>query len=400
MTKPTADELLDGVEFPDASHVEPAAPDPAAGPCWVDLGPYLDGTYSPPVPEVGAQRRPDGKHLLYAGKWHTCIGLTGCGKTWFACAHVAAELRAGNTVVYAHFEEPSPAGTVARLLRLGVAPDVIAAGLRWVDTNRMETYAEDLAALDPAPRLVVLDGINAACGTRSPSDVETVAWYRKAYVEPATAERIGAAVLSLGHPVKDPTRQAERHGYGSTAWLDLADGVGLRLTAGTRKIVRGGNGTALIYSVKDRYGGVEQGEPEDPKREGWVRLGTLAVDDLEAVNGSAATRVVILAPSESEAKTEAPRDEVAELAEAIVMVLSVVEGHRYGSQRRLMDVLRAHEVKFRDTDIGAALERLEADGRLAREPYKDRKPQPGWLTEAALSTASRAASERQEVDHA
>jgi len=400
VNKPTADELLAGVEFPDASQVEPAAPDPAARPCWVDLGPYLDGTYSPPVPEVGAQRRPDGKYLLYAGKWHTCIGLTGCGKTWFACVHVAAELRAGNTVVYAHFEELSPAGTVARLLRLGVPAEVIAARLKWVDTNRMETYAEDLAALDPAPRLVVLDGINAACGTRSPSDVETVAWYRKAYVEPATAERIGAAVLSLGHPVKDPTRQAERHGYGSTAWLDLADGVGLRLTAGTRKIVRGGNGTASIYSVKDRYGGVEQGEPEDPKREGWVWLGTLAVDDLEAVNSSAATRAVILAPSDTEAKTEAPRDEVAELAEAIVMVLAVAEGHRYGSRNHLAEMLRGQGQQFRNDDLGAALERLESRGLIERGPYVERKARPGWLTEAGLKTVPRPVPEPQEADHA
>lgn len=398
MTKPTADELLAEVEFPDASQVEPAAPDPDAGSCWVDLGPYLDGTYSPPVPEVGAQRRPDGKYLLYPGKSHLLTADTGIGKTWFACVHVAAELLAGSTVVYAHFEEPRPDSTVARLLRLGVPAEVIAAGLKWADTDRMETYAEDLAALDPAPRLVILDGVGAACGGRSINEPETVNWYRAEYVIPAT--RLGAAVLSITHPVKDPARASERHAGGSGFWLNLVDGVGLRMIPGKPRITRGGTGTASIYSVKDRDGGVEQGEPEG-KYEGWRWLGTLKVEDLEAANGSAATRAVILAPSESEAKTEAPRDEVAELAEAIVMVLAVAEGHRYETQRQLTAMMRdQHKVKFRDDDLGAALERLERLALIEREPYAERKARPGWLTEAGLSAASRTASERQEVDRA
>lgn len=344
---------------------------------WVDLGPYLDGSYTPPEPEIGAARQPDGKRLLYAGKWHTLIGLTGCGKTWFACAHVAAELLAGATVTYAHFEEPSPAGTVSRLLSLGVPADVIKARLRWMDLERRKDYPGALAALDPAPSLVVLDGINAACGTESPSDVETVTKYRNSYVNPAT--RLGAAVLSLGHPVKDMNRQGERHGYGSTAWLDLADGVGLRLEACSTRITRGAKGTASIYSVKDRYGGVEQGEPDADRKEGWKWLGTLSVDDTAA----GGTRITILAPVAAEA---APKeDPVAELAEAIVLVLSVAEGHRYESQRDLAEMLREHQGRgSRKEDVGAALVRLENQGRLQRPRVAGNKPRPGWLTEAGL----------------
>lgn len=347
---------------------------------WVDLGPYLDGTYAPPEPEIGAARQPDGKRLLYAGKWHTVIGLTGCGKTWFACVQAAAELAAGNTVVYAHFEESSPAGTVARLLGLGVPVDVIRARLRWVDQEHRAGYAKAVESLEPAPSLVVLDGINAACGTQSPNDVETVTRYRKTYVNPAT--RVGASVLSLGHPVKDVNRQGERHSYGSTAWLDLADGVGLRLEAGPARITRGAKGTASIYSVKDRYGGVEQGEPDAAKKEGWKWLGTLSVDD----TGAEGTKAVLLAPTASQA---APGDDrLDDLCHEIVLVLTMRDGNRYESQGELGTVLQARSGRtVRKEDLGAALVRLEDRGLLQRTPVDPRRPnkaRAGWLTSSGL----------------
>ena len=46
---------------------------------WADLRPYLDGTVKKPRADAGAERD-DGVQLLYPKRWHTVIGLTGCGK--------------------------------------------------------------------------------------------------------------------------------------------------------------------------------------------------------------------------------------------------------------------------------------------------------------------------------
>lgn len=379
----TADDLLAGLDLPDLMDVPP---DPSAGPCWVDLGPYLDGSHQPPVPEVGA-RRNDGKALLYPGKSHLLVAETGIGKSWFGCIHVAAELIAGSAVVYAHFEEPNPATTLSRLLRLGVPPEVIAAGLRWADVDRMASYADDLAALDIPPRLVLLDGVVAACGGRSLNDTETVNWFRGEFVNPAT--RLGAAVLALHHPVKDPGRRGERGGRGSGSWIDLVDGVHFQMLPGKVWISKGRKGTAEVYADKDREAGVIDGAPDGPFS-GWRAVGTLEVEDV-----GDAVHAALLAPSGSteeptggnreKARVEREEARLSKLVEDIVMVLSVAEGNRYDSQSTLGDMLRAQGVGFRKEDLGAALMRLENQGRLQRAEADGSKPRPGWLTEAGLS---------------
>ena len=90
----------------------------------VDLGPYLRGEIEPVTPSVGACRT-DGQRLLYPGLEHSVIAHTAAGKTWFALACVTAEILAGNTVVYLHFEESTPASTIERLLRIGLRADQI-----------------------------------------------------------------------------------------------------------------------------------------------------------------------------------------------------------------------------------------------------------------------------------
>ena len=246
----------------------------------VDLTAYLDGTYVAPEPQLGA-RRDDGRQLLYPGHWHTCMATTGAGKTWLALWHVAAELDNGHTVVYLHFEESTPAGTLARLLALGVQREVIRERFIWLDCDRLwqpGEFAAEFAAFHDAT-LVVLDGINAACTRHghNPSEPVSLGWYRRTLVTPVTAS--GAAVLSLGHPVKARDRQDERHGFGYTGWLDEVDGVGFRLLPGKAPIRRGMDGTAHVYSVKDRNGGVEQHGVVD-RREGWVFIGTFAVNPI------------------------------------------------------------------------------------------------------------------------
>lgn len=347
-----------------------------------DLTPYLDGTYVAPSPSIGIVRE-DGKHVLYPGKWHTLIGPTASGKSWFAAQCVFDELCAGNTVLYMHFEESLPAGTVGRLLSLGLSPQTLRERFLWLDTEKKPSGAV-LAALAEArkPQLVVLDGINAACSFYGwpVNEVQAVGMYRKTLVTPFAREE--AAVLSLGHPPKARDRQDERHGFGSTAWLDEVDGVGFRIVPSkTSPIARGKTGYANISTVKDRYGQVEAlgriGE-----QEGWYDLGSLRVDS----EGST-TRVRLLEVGETAPK----RDGIDSLCDGIVEYLSANDEGAFGTVTALEPKLRAAGVKFRKADLTTALERLVQRGQLEWPEVEGyRKPRPGRLLRHLGSIAGEA----------
>lgn len=83
-----------------------------------DLGPYLRGEIERPHPGIGISRS-DGQRSLYPGREHAIVGETESGKTWFALGCAAAELNAGNDVVYIHYEEPDATSTVEKLCLLG-----------------------------------------------------------------------------------------------------------------------------------------------------------------------------------------------------------------------------------------------------------------------------------------
>lgn len=354
----------------------------------LSIAEHLDGTYETLAPSRGAIRD-DGHALLYPGKWHTVIGGTGSGKSWLGLLMAAEEVRAGRTVAYAHFEETSPAGTVDRIKSMSNDPgwrDALVARFRMLDCADSwmpGEFAWTLAQLDPQPSLVVLDGLNAACTRhgQNPADVAAVGWYRAEFVTPAT--RNGAAVLSLGHPPKARDRQDERHGYGSTAWLDEVDGCGFRLRAHREHpIRRGTTGSAQLYSAKDRPGSVELlGRPHDV--EGWVYLGSLCVDNATDPSGGVVAHLSAPAPVGEEGT---PLDK---LAQAVLDLLGRLPGHRYETVRELQDRLSASGVVFNRTDLGPALILLEDAGRIEREPEGGRSARPGWLvtTDTTLGDA-------------
>lgn len=274
---------------------------------YPDLSQWLDEEYEPPRPEVGLERD-DGVRLLYAGKWHTLIAEAGIGKSWLALWHCVEEIRRGHHVVYAHFEESSPRPTLNRLKALGVSATEIRERFHWLDaTGRPSSARLGEAAPWGAPTLVILDGINAACGLLgvSPLDVEGVNAYRTRFVAPYTAQ--GAAVLSLGHPPKARGRQEERHSYGSTAWLDLVDGAAFRLKPSTRPIGRGRDGYTTVYVVKDREGGVEElGAAETVSEEGaWTYLGAFHLMPPQSVLGNTWGRMSTPTRSEAGGATDA-----------------------------------------------------------------------------------------------
>jgi hypothetical protein len=103
---------------------------PKPGGRWTNLDQYLDGTYTPPQPTIGAARD-DGIQFLYPAMWHTNIALTTAGKTTFALWQAKAVLDWGGHVVYIHFEEANPNGIIHRLRGLGVNTEAIRKRFHW-----------------------------------------------------------------------------------------------------------------------------------------------------------------------------------------------------------------------------------------------------------------------------
>jgi hypothetical protein len=367
--------------------VDPAALARRAAARRVDLTPYLDGTYTPLIPSVG-EHRDCGHQMLYPAKWHTVVALNASGKSWFGLWHVVGELRAGHTVAYAHFEETQPAGTLDRL-RL-MAPELTIDQIRdrflWLDCSTAWSPGEFARVLPEGVTLVVLDGINAAATQHGedPNLPAAVNAYRNLFVTPAT--KLGAAVLSLGHPPKARDRQGERHGFGSTAWLDVVDGVGFRMEAAPKKpIRRGQDGYSMVWSVKDRYGQVEAlGALDESREAGWYKLGAFHVDSSQ--EGRVKARLGLLdLTAEGEQK-----DRIDHLAEAVLELLGTERlGGRFGSQRDLTTALKAARVKHSASDLAPALERLTDRGVLVYPEVEGRnRPRPGWLAPAPSDSGS------------
>jgi hypothetical protein len=346
-----------------------------------DLGPHLDGTVERPHPNVGG-KRDDEKQVLYPKRWHTVIGLTGCGKTSFALWHVKAVLDAGGHVLYLHFEETDPGGVIDRLRGVGVSDDVIRERFHWASCERRWNFGEisDLiAGLPQAPDLAVLDGINAACSQHGwkVSETEAIGSYRGTFVTPLV--KVGAAVLSLGHPPKAKDRQNEMHGFGSTGWLDEVDGVGFRMTASKdAPMITGAKGFSSLYVVKDRYSQVKRwGNLDTTKDQPWFYMGAFIVDDEPLV-----VPTVLRLNVPEEIGADGPQDsKVVTLAGNIEGCLQK-HGGRFDSVNTLKAMLHGERVKFTASDVPIALELLRHQDRIWWPEAGRAQPRPGWLVSA------------------
>jgi hypothetical protein len=207
---------------------------------------------------------------------------------------------------------------------------------------------------------------------------ESVGAYRVMFVHPLT--KVGAAVLSLGHPPKAMNRQSESYSYGAAGWLNDVDGVGYRMTASKTPIGKGRKGSSALYVVKDRYGEVERwGELQTGDGMPWHYMGQFVVDDTlpEDTSGSIPkTTCRITVPAKNEDGTG--RDKIDGLCDDIMTHLRATTG-RFETVNKLKDALRAEKVHVRDSDVTPALLRL-ADRELIEWPEAlDRRPRPGWL---------------------
>lgn len=227
------------------------------GESWrpVDLGPILRGEHVRPEPTIG-MARVDGVRMIYTGKEHAVIGETESGKSWYCVACCAAELLAGNNVVYIHFEEADADGTVERLLLLEVPPDVILAQFHFVCPSERVAAAWLADLLMPAPSLVVLDGVNEGMALHD-WDIykpEGATAWRRWFVRPCND--VGAATLAADHVVKD------RDARGRTAFGTVHKGNAMSgacvLLENVEPFGRGKRGRSHVFVTKDRPGALRR----------------------------------------------------------------------------------------------------------------------------------------------
>lgn len=225
----------------------------------IDLDPYLDGTIERPKPSIGLRRQDAAtgslQPLLYPGLEHSCIGQTESGKSWFAAACCAAELFAGHHVVYLHFEESDPLDIIEKLRVCGAGTDAIRKLFHFVGAD--EALGVDrLRATQPT--LTVIDGVNEAMSLfgQKAREEDGVSVFRRAVVKPFTvpysANRRGAATLSLDHVVKDK-EGGGRYALGSGHKINVVNGA-VFLLENVQPFGRDIRGSSKVYVTKDRPG--------------------------------------------------------------------------------------------------------------------------------------------------
>jgi hypothetical protein len=324
----------------------------------IDLGPYLRGEIVRPEPSLGMART-DGLHLLYPGKEHAVIGEMESGKSWFALACVAAELNADNHVVYVHFEECDPSDSVDRLVALGVRDCDILRLLRFVGPERPVSPDALAGLLDPIPSLVVLDGANEAMALHRWAIREEAgaAEYRRRLVKPCT--RIGAAVLSLDHVVKDAERRA-RTALGSVHKVNGLSGA-LIVLDNAEPFGRGQRGRSHVHILKDRPGFLRRHGRPDPKVPGKTYVGELVVDDTRRFG--LFLELAFHAPKSDGAVAESTEGGSTLVAE-VFEVIDALPGKAVDSERALFAQLRKAGITARESRVRDAVEDLIADSRL------------------------------------
>jgi hypothetical protein len=331
-----------------------------------DLGPYLRGEIEQPHPTLGLVRS-DGARLIYPGLEHAVIGETESGKTWLALASVAAELRAGNNVVYIHFEEPDPVSTIERLRMLQIFDDdIIAKHLRFVAPAQAVRPEWLAPLLEPAPTLVIHDGVNEAMALLGAEikAAEGAAEFRRRMITPFL--RVGAATLGCDHlPMgADPSR---RDAYGSVHKGNALNGARI-LLENTKPFGRGMRGVSHVFITKDRPGYLRlQGRPTDTP--GKTFMGTLTVD---AETLTAECPLQFWAPKAEDIKAEEKATIAPDLAPIVYEVIVAAPERTVESRRRLFARMRDAGHCFRDVDINRATEDLLVSGQLEEVAGKNR----------------------------
>ena len=343
-----SDELREWYAEDDPDAAEPTTWEP------IDLGPYLRGDVQRPEPSIGFARS-DGQKLIYPGREHAVLGETESGKTWFADACAAVELRLGHRVVYVHYEEGDPGSTIERLRLLGVDDATIGSGLRFHGPSRPVRAEWLQQMLDPPPTLVVHDGVNEAMALHGAEikDVGGAAEFRRRLVKPFLA--VGAATLACDH-LPMGADGSRRDAYGSVHKGNALDGARIMLE-NVEPFGRGMRGRSNVFVTKDRPGHLRaHGKPT--RTAGKTFMGTLVVDD----TGSPDFISFYAPPRDEERAPES--NPSAELAAIVYDLIVEMPDRKVTSVRKLNAALRGAGHQFSDSKVRDALDDLVAAQRL------------------------------------
>ena len=223
----------------------------------VDLSPYLDGTFSPPVASLFS--RTDGVGLLYPGLTHSFHGESESGKSLIVQAEVARLITAGESVLFIDFE--SDAGSVtARLRDFGADTEAIRERLVYVrpevDPRKFShDYAHWQHHLSRRYALAVLDGVTdglTVFGYETRDNDGIAKWMRA--VPRTIARRTGAAVVLVDHVTKDAGSRG-RFAIGGQAKLAGLDGAAYVVEV-AEVLGRGLRGVVTLRVAKDRPGSI------------------------------------------------------------------------------------------------------------------------------------------------
>lgn len=205
------------------------------------------------------------------------MGEMESGKSWFSSACAVAEVQAERHVLYFHFEESDPDGTVEKMLLLGATIEQIKLYFHFVapDEPVSPQYLRPLLALEPS--LVVMDGVNEAMSLHGLGirEEDGAAGYRRRLVKPFT--RAGAAVLSCDHVVKNKEARG-RSQIGSVHKGNGLDGSSIQLE-NIEPFGRGQKGVTKVFIAKDRPGHLRAHGLPVEDTPGKTYMGTLELDD-------------------------------------------------------------------------------------------------------------------------
>jgi hypothetical protein len=364
-----------GAEHASIDYHHPEDPGPAEPPpdktapddeptTWesVDLGPWLRGEITQPHPCIGISRS-DGLQLVYPGREHAFVGETESGKTWLALGCVGAELVEGHRVVYIHYEEADPGSTIERLQLLGVDAALIAGQLRFVAPARPARVEWIADLLDPAPTLVVHDGVNEAMALMG-ADImaaDGAARFRRQLVVPFL--RAGAASIACDHLPKDRDGRSHRDAYGSVHKGNALDGARILLEP-TATFGRCMRGASYLFVTKDRPGQL-RAHGRATKLPGRTFIGTLVVDDSQRDSPDFAMR--FYAPRQDE---QTAAETAATPADIVHEVIAALPDRTVGSLRALFAQMRQAGHQVRESKIRDAVDDLIVAGRVIERTGK------------------------------
>lgn len=241
-------------ERTDDTTEQPADDDPP--PTWapVNLGPYLDGTHTPPTPTL--LHRDDGHALIYPGLIHDIHGESESGKSLIAQHLATTLLNQARPVLYVDFESDANQVT-RRLLDLAATPQALRDHLTYIRPEASPYTAHETPAwktlLEQRFDLAILDGVTDALGLAGGSTKENddiAAWHRA--VPRMLTRRTGAAVILIDHVTKN-TDTRGRFAIGGQAKMAAIDGASYTVEI-IEPIGKGMRGTLALRVGKDRPG--------------------------------------------------------------------------------------------------------------------------------------------------